>query len=312
MISGQVGSRPLQLFLLAGADRHVLLDTGCAPDPERLVFPYLERLGLRPENLDLVIVTHPDSDHCGGNSAVKRASPRTLITCGEADRELVEDPQTLWTRRYDAYREAHGLGYGEEARRWNFEMLGDAQPVDFTWSGGETLRLGPDWLVEIHHTPGHSRGHLSVYDPRSRTVLIGDAVQGAVYLDVEGRPALCPTYLHVESYLNTVRYLRTLKAETLAGCHWPVKRGAEVDEFLSETSGFVELAERSLIAELRRRPSGATLRELIEATGALLGDWPRLMDAELMYALAGNIEHLAATGRVHKDNAAPPVRYRLV
>jgi hypothetical protein len=36
------------------------------------------------------------------------------------------------------------------------------------------------------------------------------------------------------------------------------------------------------------------------------------MDAELMYALAGNMEHLAATGRVHKDNAAPPVRYRLV
>jgi glyoxylase-like metal-dependent hydrolase (beta-lactamase superfamily II) len=276
------------------------------------VFPYLERLGLHPNQIDIVIVTHPDSDHCGGNSAVKQASPRTSITCGEADRELVENPETLWTRRYDAYREAHGLGYGDEARRWNIEMLGDPQPVDFTWSGGETLRLGPDWLVEIHHTPGHSRGHLSVYDPRSRTVLIGDAVQGAVYLDVEGRPALCPTYLHVESYLNTVRYLRALKAETLAGCHWPVKRGAEVDEFLSESSGFVELAERSLIAELRRRPSGATLRELIEATGALLGDWHRQMDAELMYALAGNIEHLAATGRVHKDNAAPPVRYRLV
>ena len=311
MIGGQVGTRPLQLFLLAGADRHVLLDTGCAPDPARLVFPYLERLGLRPEHLDLVIVTHPDSDHCGGNSAVKRASPRTLITCGAADRELVEDPETLWTRRYDAYREAHGLGYGDEARRWNMEMLGDPQPVDFTWSGGETLRLSRDWAVEILHTPGHSRGHLSVYDPRSRTVLIGDAVQGAVYLDVEGRPALCPTYLHVESYLATVRYLRALNAETLAGCHWPVKRGAEVNEFLSETSGFVELAELSLLNELRRRPSGATLRELIEAIGARLGDWPREVDAELKYALAGNMEHLAAAGRVRQDDASRPVRYRL-
>ena len=92
LICGQVGTRPLQLFLLAGADRHDLLDSGCAPDPARLVFPYLERVGLRPENLDLVIVTHPDSDHCGGNSAVKRASPRTLMTCGEAGRELVEGP----------------------------------------------------------------------------------------------------------------------------------------------------------------------------------------------------------------------------
>lgn len=309
MITGTVGTRPLQLFLLNGEHRRVLLDTGCAPDPERLVMPYLESLGLGPADLDLVIVTHPDTDHCGGNSAIRKANPKVLIACGEADRELVERPDVLWSRRYNAYCDRHCLCYGEEVRRWNFEMLGSAAPVDFTWTGFGTLRLEPGWVVEIHLTPGHSPGHLSVYDPRSRTVLIGDAVQGSVYLDTEGRPALCPTYLHVDSYLATVRYLRTLGPETLAGCHWPVKRGPEVDAFLAETANFVEMAEREVLAALQCSPSGASLREIIGAVSPRLGGWPPETSNELMYALSGHVDRLAAIGKIVGDERARPWRY---
>jgi hypothetical protein len=50
-IFGTVGNRPLQLYLLRGDARTVLLDSGCAPDPERLVFPYLASIGLSPGRL---------------------------------------------------------------------------------------------------------------------------------------------------------------------------------------------------------------------------------------------------------------------
>ena len=311
MISGTVGTRPLQLFLLWGEQRRVLLDTGCAPDPERLVFPYLSSVGLRPTDLDLVINTHPDSDHCGGNSAVKRASPGTLITCGEADRELVGDPEVLWSRRYNAYAEKHGIAYDEQARLASMEALGGAAPVDFTWRGGETLRLSRDWVVEIHHTPGHSRGHLSVFDPRSGGVLIGDAVQGRLYADMRGNPALCPTYLYVDPYLATIRYLRTMKPALLAGCHWPIKRGPEVEAFLDETQQFVQSAEIAIIDRLSHCSSTLTLSDLIREIGPSLGDWPRETDRELVYALAGHMDDLTARGQVVADQAVTPVRYRL-
>ena len=61
MLSGTVGRRPLQLFLLNGGERRVLLDTGCAPDPERLVFPYMEQIGLERSDLHLSINTIPIS-----------------------------------------------------------------------------------------------------------------------------------------------------------------------------------------------------------------------------------------------------------
>jgi glyoxylase-like metal-dependent hydrolase (beta-lactamase superfamily II) len=167
-------------------------------------------------------------------------------------------------------------------------------------------------MVEIHRTPGHSPGHLAIFDPRSRTILTGDAVQGAVYRDVSGKAALCPTYLYVDTYRGTIRYLRALGADTLAGCHWPVKRGAEVDSFLNETAQFVDTAERVVLAELGRCcESGATLREIVEAVGCQLGEWPRSADPELMYAIGGHMEQLAATHRVHQDCTVRPVRYSL-
>ncbi len=311
MIPALVGKRPLQLFLLIGDDRILLMDTGCAPDPEKYIFPYLRSVGLQPTAIDMVLVTHCDVDHCGGNAAIKRANPRVLLTCGEADRLLVEDPEIMWARRYDRYTEPHGLAYGEADMKWNLENLGEATPIDFTWRGGETLRLGKDWVVEVHHVPGHSDGHLAVVDRKHRTVLTGDAVHGSVYLDIDGNPALCPTYLHVDAYLATIQYLRQLDAETLGGCHWPIKRGSEVAAFLDESQKFVEMADLALLAELDRRPDGATLPELIQAVGPRLGGWSRPVDHELKYALAGHIDHLVTQGKVKANTAARPIHYRL-
>jgi glyoxylase-like metal-dependent hydrolase (beta-lactamase superfamily II) len=311
LIPALVGTRPLQLFLLTGDQRTVLLDTGCAPDPEKYIFPYIKELGMTPADIDIALITHCDVDHCGGNSALKRANPDVLITCGDADRLLVEDPAVIWARRYDKFTEPHGMGYSDSSRQWNMENLGEATPVDWTWRGDESLRLGKDWLVEIHHVPGHSDGHLAVFDPKSRTILSGDAVHGAIYLDVDGNPALCPTYLDVDPYLETISYLRGLGADQLAGCHWPVKRGSEIDAFLDESQQFVEKADLLLLAELDRRGS-ATLKELIASVGPQLGDWPREADHELKYAINGHMDHLVTEGRVVAEQSTYPIQYRLV
>jgi glyoxylase-like metal-dependent hydrolase (beta-lactamase superfamily II) len=209
----------------------------------------------------------------------------------------------------NAYAAQHSLAYEESGRQWIMEILGAPQLVDFTWSGGETLRLGPDWTVEIHHTPGHTAGHLTIFDPRHRVALIGDAVHGALYRDIAGNPALCPTYIHIDTYLATIRYLRTLGAEVLAGCHWPVKRGDEVTAFLDESAQYVTRVDRALQDVLQNRPEGATLGELIATLGPQLGDWTRVVDIDLMYSLAGHLDRLVAQGQVTLDTSTHPVHY---
>ncbi|MGH9342693.1 MAG: MBL fold metallo-hydrolase [Terriglobia bacterium] len=299
------------MFLLVGAERCILLDTGCAPDPDRMIFPYLRGIGLGAGDIDMVINTHCDLDHCGGNYAVKRSNPQVEITCGEKDRALIEDPRTMWERRYNAYDKEHGIHYDEATRREMFEAMGNAQPVDRTWKGGETIELGDGWHVEIHHTPGHSVGHLSVFDPRSRTLLSGDAVQGSMYPDVQGHPVLCPTYLQVEDYINTAHYIESLPVECLATCHWPLKRANEVQQFLAESLAFVRGAEQLILSQLLNAPGALTLRDLISNLGPTLGSWPRAADSELVYALAGHLDLLVSRKQIFIVPETHPAAYRI-
>jgi hypothetical protein len=114
----------------------------------------------------------------------------------------------------------------------------------------------------------------------------------------------------VSNYRATIRYLRALHPGKLAGCHWPVKRGVELGAFLDETAQFIAAAERIILSELRRHgKSGATLKDLIDAVGPQLGDWPRSVDLELMYAIGGHMEQLAALRRVNCEISGRPVWY---
>jgi glyoxylase-like metal-dependent hydrolase (beta-lactamase superfamily II) len=311
LISGMVGVRPLQLYLLTGKMRCILVDTGCAHHPNEIVFPYLRQFGLHPHQIDMVINTHCDMDHCGGNSALKSANPNVEITCGEQDRALVENPQLMWDLRYNAYFKDHGIHYDATTRAEIFNAMGNPQPVDLTWSGGERIDLGDEWYVEIHHTPGHSSGHLAILDLRSRTLLSGDAVHGSMYPDLQGQPSLCPTYLEVDSYVSTIRYLESLQIDCLAGCHWPLQHGKAVGQFLAESLEFVDRAESAVVASLRQNPEGLTLRDLISNVGPSLGAWPRRMDAELVYAIDGHLKLLLAEGRIVADRGVRPVVFRL-
>jgi glyoxylase-like metal-dependent hydrolase (beta-lactamase superfamily II) len=283
LLEGQVGLRPLYLPLLMGDYGALLLDTGCAEHVDNLIRPGLADLGIKAADLRFVINTHPDTDHCGGNAGVKRFAPHSHLGCGNADRAVIEDPEALFQTRYDAYR-SFGIFYAEETAGNMKRDLGDAQPVDLTFMGGERIRLSADWDLEVMFLPGHSKGHLGLLDSRHCALFGGDAIQGAVYLDVNGKPALCPTYLYPETYLQTSQLIEHLNLDYYVSCHWPIKKGREIADFCHETRSFVERAELLL-----RRSGTRDLRQACLRLGPQLGDWPDPIHLELAYALAGHL-----------------------
>src|SRR5438128_457355 len=109
-IQSLYGGRNLFQYLFVG-ERSVLIDSGVAETPENAIFPYMDKLKIDPQRLSLVVTTHPDLDHQGGNSTVKTVVRRAQLACGEADREMVEDPHSLFRLRYNFAKREHGVGF---------------------------------------------------------------------------------------------------------------------------------------------------------------------------------------------------------
>jgi glyoxylase-like metal-dependent hydrolase (beta-lactamase superfamily II) len=292
-IEAEVGGRPLYLFAFLGA-RRLLLDAGCASTVDDFIAPFLEGIGLGLLDLDVLVVTHSDLDHQGGAHLLKRANPSLWVTCGVLDVPLVSDPDALVAQRYQAYAELHGIAPDEGALAWMRRESGGPVRVDVGWSGGELLELGPDWGVRILHVPGHSAGHVAVYDERSGALFSGDCLQGSVYLGLDGTPKLCPTYTHVDEYLATASLVESLAPLEMHGCHWPAARGPEVAAFIAETRDYVEHVD-GLVRACLTQP--LPLDALIGCVNRQLDPpWPDDVAPELVYSIHGHVDRLVALG----------------
>lgn len=284
----------------------MLLDCGTAHHATHDVRAYLERIGC--DALTWLLITHPDGDHCGGMAEIKRRHPNVRIACGDADRQLVESPDYLFTFRYDAYRRDHGLFYDEAVATEIRNCFSGEQRVDLTFVGGESVQLGSRRPLEIWHLPGHSHGHIGVYDTRNRALYYGDAIQGRGYQSVHGEWKLCPTYLYVDDYLDTIRAIECSAVNMIVGCHWPIWKGEQIEKFCAESREFVMLADRLVSGYIAAHP-GSTLKEICSQLSGELGEWPPETAMELANAISGHLDRFAKGEHVEVDRTTLPLRY---
>jgi glyoxylase-like metal-dependent hydrolase (beta-lactamase superfamily II) len=312
LIECEIGGRPLYLPLLREGREALLLDCGTRSHAQKDVPAYLDRVGFGNEDLSWLVVTHPDGDHCGGTAEIKRQHPQIRIACGEVDRALVESPDYMFEFRYDAYRQDHGIFFDASTAQEIRDCSSAPQVVSFTFIGGEILRLGENRILEVWHLPGHSHGHLGIYDKKHCTLYYGDAIQGAGYQALDGiRWTLCPTYLYVDSYLQTIQNIENSGVEMIVGCHWPVLRGTQaVKQFCYESRNFVTLADRLITEYLREHTSGVSQRELCEQLSPRLGTWPHDSHLELSNAFSGHLDRGVKMRRFEVDRSRCPFLYR--
>ena len=298
------GGRNLFQYLFVG-DNVALVDTGTASTPEKTIFPFFYKLKLKPEQLTLTVTTHADLDHQGGNDAINRTSPRTLLSCGEGDRELIESPAALFGKRYNHLKSEHDVGFDPDPS----PDAGSHREMDLSFSGGERIRLGDDWHLEVLHVPGHSHGHLALYDPQYCALFAGDAVQGRGCPKATGGMAIPVTYYDVDMYLSTIRYFEHLPIDVLYSGHWPVMRGEEIRDFLSDSRRTVEFVDRAILRSLEKNPSGLTMKQLIDTVANAVGDWPDDGVFLAMFPVKGHMDRLEQAGRAKLDRSSRPVKW---
>jgi glyoxylase-like metal-dependent hydrolase (beta-lactamase superfamily II) len=288
------GTRMVYVHLLIGETASMLVDTGCAHNPQQEILPYMQKIGFDPKKLTYILISHSDIDHQGGNQPMKQAAPGALLICHNLDRPWIEDTEALISGRYSQWEADHGIGYGEAGKQGIREGC-LSMPLDITLEGGERFRLSPDWYVEAVHTPGHTWGHLAVYDPHSKAMVSGEAAMWNAILDENWNPAMPPTYCYVDTYLATQEHLMAMDIDMLLPSHWQVQRGKEVAEFLRESKNYCLLVEQKLV-EFARERGTYTLREAIDTLGLGLGGWSKETNQDFSYGMAGNLVRLVNRG----------------
>ncbi len=276
------------------------------PTIDEALLPFLARIGRSAEDITYLLSTHCDFDHIGGNRRLSELAPRARLLCHELDRAMTEDVEVLIADRYGEFREAHGYDDTDDATKVHIRSVTGTHPVDIGLSGGERVRLGQGWTVSILHTPGHSPGSVSVWDPRSSVAIIGDAVLGAGLLTSDGSPAFPPTYRQTVAYRASISALFELHPSILATSHYPLYRGGEVADFLSLSSNFADRVQRAVLEALDASPDGLTSLQIIDAVWRDLGSWPEATAGALMYPVVGHLEELASLRRVSCDAGACP------
>src|SRR5260370_31877625 len=92
--------------------------------------------------------------------------------------------------------------------------------IDLKLSANEVLNIAPGWTLRVWHVPGHSEGHLTIYDEKNRAAFTSDAVQASGCPTTTGSMAFSPNYYAVDAYLATIRFLENQPIAQIYSGHW--------------------------------------------------------------------------------------------
>jgi glyoxylase-like metal-dependent hydrolase (beta-lactamase superfamily II) len=300
-VQAPLGERFVALYLLTGPAGSLLFDTGIADSVEHTLIPYFAEIGFDSARLRWAINSHCDFDHTGGNGALLAHAPQVELMAGAEDVRMTEDLDLLINERYGEFRDADGFDDPAETTAYIRESAVLA-PVARALNGGEEFDLG-DRVIRVLHTPGHSDGHLALWDERNSALLIGDATLGDTVLTAAGAPAFPPTYRDTDPYLASISTFRALDPNFLFTAHYPVYEDGGVTGFLDLSERYVARLDAAIESTLRTAGGPLTSLDLIAEFAGDVGEWSPAAAEYLIFPVTGNLERMVERGLVRVDTA---------
>ena len=139
--------------------RAICIDPG---DDSKAIVEAVDKHGFE---LQTIAVTHAHLDHIGGVAALKKLKPGADIMLHKED-EFIYDAlpeQATWIGIPRSQWAALGLDFETPPR------------VDGYWEDGQIYQVG-ELEFQIIHCPGHTPGHVVLFEAKERKVFVGDVL----------------------------------------------------------------------------------------------------------------------------------------
>jgi glyoxylase-like metal-dependent hydrolase (beta-lactamase superfamily II) len=252
------------IHLLVEGGRAAVIDTGTAHAVPH-VLTALQGMGVSPEAVDYVILTHVHLDHAGGAGQLMARFPNARLTVHPRGARHMVDPSRLLAATVAIYGEA-------ETRRTYGEVLPvPAARVIETGEGARLALAGRE--LRFLDVPGHARHHVAVFDPASGGMFAGDTF-GLSYreLDVGGRqfafPTTSPSQFDPAALHHSIDRMLSIGARAMYLAHFgrvtePARMAADLHRLIDAHAALGE----------RQRHAGAERKRLLmEGVTAILLD----------------------------------------
>ena len=196
---------------LIRSSRPCLIETGTAKSAETVISS-LAALGIGPDDLSTIVVTHIHLDHAGGVGDIAEAFPHASVVVQEKGARHLVDPSRL-------VASAHRV-FGADMDR----LFGDLRPVpaERLVSIGErgSIDLGGGRRLDAFHNPGHASHHVGLLDSESGDLYTGDAAGVYVPETADVRPSTPPPDFDLDLTLSSLARMNDADANRLLFSHF--------------------------------------------------------------------------------------------
>jgi glyoxylase-like metal-dependent hydrolase (beta-lactamase superfamily II) len=261
--SGVYMERFVYVYLIYGTNGVCLIDAGVASAEEK-IFDYLRKTDRKVQDISLIIQTHAHPDHIGATRTIK-AETGCSVAVHPAEKAWIENVQLQ-------ARERPVPGFDS--------LVAGSVAVDRTLEDGEIFDLGCGLKLQIFHTPGHSRGSISILLLGYMALFSGDAVP---------IPGEMPIYEDVLASVASIKKLKRIEGVRHLLSSWDEPReGDEVYRRMDEGLDYLQRIHEAVLKEAGNDPSPEPL-ELSKRVLGKLGIPPVAANPLVARSFAANL-----------------------
>jgi glyoxylase-like metal-dependent hydrolase (beta-lactamase superfamily II) len=305
--------RSVNSYVFKGPGRNLIVDTGMMLD---MCMEAMD-IGLRELDLDLrntdFFITHFHGDHFDLASWLARYGSTVFMS--RIDAQFLEAIRESGSILLSHEEEFCALsGFPEATLRDAFQAIaryrrGDAKLPPFEYvEDGDIMEVG-DYRFRCTATPGHSEGHVCLYDENEKIFVSGDHLLGGITPTIQGRFDQANP---LGDYLESLDRVYQLEVNLVLPGHGDVFRNCRGR--IDELRGHHEKRASEILALLEKgRDNVFNLASRMgwSIEGALWNDFPSFQKFLAVGETISHLKYLEETGLVTKETKGIELVYSL-
>ena len=214
--------RYVYVYLIFG-DKIYLIDSGVAGSG-RIIYEYIKSQDREPDEIAALILTHSHPDHIGSAKSIKQTT-NCKIYIQEAEAVWIEDT-------HKQFQERPVPGF--------HRLVEGPVSVDELLRDESSLELEENISLDIIHTPGHSKGSVSVLYQSESALFTGDCLIA---------PGDLPIYENIADVVESIRKLQRIGGINFLLSSWeaPVKGRSDIARRMTESLQHLDRIHQSIL-----------------------------------------------------------------